>query len=426
MQTLLSTSIAVYIVFYVFESLIRYGLNIVGADSLIFLRDAVLIIPLLLIFIHQLLHRTIHPAYFIFAFIIVLHGTVMVLNIGSFMAVAYSTKMLMTLLAGALCVNILMQPSRMVVLFLFVLWAVSWVGILIDKYYVEFPWIGMTANIGDVVIEISRDWMISGESKRAGGFMRSSINAATIEPILALILIFNLRSKSLRILVALLTIPALIWTTQKGPIVAYLLTLALIALAYKRPINALRMGVMLTLVLSVVLPIVLPNYTMPVAEGVFSFSSFYLRVESMWPEAWVWIRLNEVFPFGVGLGGISGAQRMYAPNDLNAADNIFILMYAYFGVMSFVYLGGVLMMVMRVKNDGSAGVAQAMALLVFLFGYGCVISILEDQMASLFLGAAIAYLSHALSRKPQPQPQPQLQPAPPPPVLRHNELLPSQ
>jgi hypothetical protein len=31
-----------------------------------------------------------------------------------------------------------------------------------------------------------------------------------------------------------------------------------------------------------------------------------------------------------------------------------------------------------------------MATLVFLFAYGCVISILEDQVASLFLGAALA------------------------------------
>ena len=105
-------------------------------------------------------------------------------------------------------------------------------------------------------------------------------------------------------------------------------------------------------------------------EGVFSFSSFYQRIEEMWPQAWRWIHYHEAFPFGVGLGGISGAQRLYALNDMNAADNMFILMYAYFGVMSFVYLGLSGRDCIAATSHGeqwfTKHTAQAMATLVFL------------------------------------------------------------
>lgn len=392
MQSVLSYSLAVYLLFYVFEGFIRYGFNLAGADGLIFIRDALLIVPIIILLVQQFLRRQVHPAYSIFILVILVHGLVMVLNIGSVMAVCYSIKMLMTLLAGALLADRLFRPSRIMLMLVFLMWAVSFTGIALDKYYMEFPWTGIETIIDDIKVEISRDWQIAGEDKRAGGFMRSSINAATIVPLLAIILMFNLRRRYLRILVALLTVPALVWTTQKGPIIAYLLTLTMLAISYRRPIPILRVGVCAMLTLAVGLPIILSGVPMPTSEGVFSFSSFYQRIEEMWPQAWQWIHLHEAFPFGVGLGGISGAQRLYALNDMNAADNMFILMYAYFGMMSFVYLGFIGLVALRIPNDGSRSATQAMASLVYLLGYGIVISLLEDQMASLFLGASLAWL----------------------------------
>jgi hypothetical protein len=405
MQSVLSFAISIYLTVYTFESAIRYGFHLLGADELIFLRDALLIVPLVVIFIQQFLGRRLHPAFIMFIFIILLHGLVMMLNLGSFIAVVYGTKMLMTVLAGAVGGQLLFRPNRPMLMLVVLLWSVSWVGVVLDKYYVEFPWAAMETTIGDLQVDISRDWQMEGESKRAGGFTRSSINVATLEPLLALILLFNLRSLPLRIAVAVLTIPALVWTTQKGAIVAYLLTLGFIAMSPKKPIAMLRIGFWLMLTLAVALPVIMPGYTMPsVQSEVVSASSFYQRVEEMWPQAWRWIDHHDAFPFGVGLGGIGGAQRLYANDELNAADNIFILMYAYFGMMSVVYLGGIAAIAMRIRNDSATMAAHAMATLVFLLGYGCVISLLEDQIASLFLGASLACLCHEIRQRVNPVP----------------------
>ncbi len=365
-----------------------------GADGLIFARDLALIAPLTVLFFQQFLRREVHPAYIIFALVIALHGLVMVLNLGSAMAVVYSAKMLMTLLAGAILADRLFKPSRAMLTLILALWAISWVGIFLDKYFITFPWTGMETTIGDIKVELSRDWQIGGASKRAAGFMRSSIFAATVMPLMAFMLMFHLRRRLVRWPIALLTAPALFWTTQKGPLIAYVLALGIVMLFPKKPIPLLRLGVLGMLLLCICLPVFLSGAVMPSGDGdVFSLSSFYQRIEQMWPQAWLWIHAHEAFPFGVGLGGISGAQRLYALNDMNAADNMFILMYAFFGVMSFVYLGFIGLVAIRIPGNASRSAAQAMATLMFLIGYGCVISLLEDQMATLFLGGAVAWLS---------------------------------
>ena len=93
--------------------------------------------------------------------------------------------------------------------------------------------------------------------------------------------------------------------------------------------------------LAVALPLFTPGLLMPQTGGVFSFASFAMRISLTWPDAWRWILNHEVFPFGVGLGGIGGAQRFYAANFFNPSDNLFVYLYANFGVFGLVYLGWV-------------------------------------------------------------------------------------
>ena len=222
--------------------------------------------------------------------------------------------------------------------------------------------------------------------------MRSSINVAFFEPLISLPLLFNLRRILPRIFVGLGTLFILYCTTQKGAILAYAATFGILMLSPRRPVMPLKFGILFFMAASVLLPIVMTQYVMPSTSGVFSFASFYDRVEDMWPRAWTWIDQRQVFPLGVGLGGIGGAQRFYAANDINAADNLFIILYAFFGVMTFVYLGWIAWCVTRLRQNTSDVGIQALAVLTFLFAYGCVLSVLEDQMGELFFGAALATL----------------------------------
>jgi len=144
--------------------------------------------------------------------------------------------------------------------------------------------------------------------------------------------------------------------------------------------------------LDVALPVLSAGLLMTQGAGVFSFASFAMRITLTWPEAWQWIANHNVFPFGVGLGGIGGAQRFYAADFFNPSDNLFVYLYANFGVLSLAYLGWFAALGPRVPPIARTEAFQALAVLAFILGYGAALSILEDQMAALFIAAAAGML----------------------------------
>ncbi len=399
MERLLAWCLGFYFTAYAFEGPVRYVLNLFGADSFIFIRDLALLVPVIFIGIRQFWQRKLHPAYLVYLFVVVLHGFVLMLNIGAIAAVIYGAKMLLTMLVGAVLAPVILKPNRPLLIYLGILWTSIVIGVVLDKYVMSFPWVGLSTTIGDVTVDISRDWSMEGEAKRAGGFLRSSIHAATGAPLFAILLLFHLKHRLVKLCIAVATAYVIYLTTQKGALLAYLAVLAAVAIMPFRPIPALRVGLLFFTLVAVLLPIILPGYHMPDAQaGGFSNMSFNMRVEMMWPQAWEWVETRGTFPFGVGLGGISGAQMLYAKEWFNAADNIFVFMYASFGVMSIVYLGLMLWSTIRLPNAGTHSDAHAMAILLFIMAYGVALSMLEDQMASLFLGAALCWAGYESRR----------------------------
>jgi|CXWL01.1.fsa_nt_gi hypothetical protein len=395
MHILIYLCLATYFSFYLFEGPIRYGLNAIGADYLIFIRDLLLVLALSVgIIIRQRLKQKLHPAFYIFAIIILIHGFISLVNIGSAFVIFYCIKLLFTALAGAVLAPYLMNPPKQVVLVVLALFIITFIGVLIDKYdFIEYPWTGLKATMGEIQVDISRDWDISGADKRAGGLMRSSINVAIVTPLLAFILLFNIRSLLGRIIIMLVTVMILYCSTQKASILAFAFVCGLLLAFHKRPIPALKIGISFAFVLMVVLPILLPQFIMPNDQGVFSLKSFYMRVEDVWPKAWLWIERKEVFPFGIGLGGIGGAQRFYSEEYFSPADNMFIFLYAYFGLLSFVYMGWLWWRCMRVSDKQSSSTIHALSIVMFITFYGIAMSMIEDQMVTLFLGAATAWIA---------------------------------
>ena len=131
---------------------------------------------------------------------------------------------------------------------------------------------------------------------------------------------------------------------------------------------------------------------MPQSGGVFSFASFAMRIGRTWPEAWAWILNNDIFPFGVGLGGIGGAQRFYAADFFNPSDNLFVYLYANFGLFGLFYLGWVSQIGRRLPEELRGTAIAPLAVLAFNLGYGAALSMLEDQVSALFIGASAGML----------------------------------
>lgn len=380
------------------EGALRYGLHKVGLDSAIFFRDALLFGSFGAYLFVRIPLGAVPASVGVFALLMLVHGAIAVAQLHTGISVVYGLKLMLPILCGFLVPDAIFAPSRRVTRWMLILWIVSVAGAAYDRIVLGptgfFPWVGTNVSLGGIDVELGRDWQSGDEIKRVGGLARSSINLATLLPLVAVMVFAGIRNIAVRVIVAALTVMVLYWTTQKGALLAYPLAMLSFALVRRQNAAVLRVCVVAMALLCVLAPTVLIQFRMPHDEGVFSFESFIARIESMWPEAWVWINDHSMV-FGVGLGGIGGAQRFYAPLDFNAADNLFVYFYANFGIMTFVYMGAAVAVALVAPVRDPSRDALALASLAFLLGYGVVISLVEDHIASFWLGATLAWLVRA-------------------------------
>ena len=383
-----------FIGIYAAEAPIRYGLNSVRGDDLIFVRDFLLVVPLAVLFVSQAFSFRIHPVYWLFLAIVALHGSISYFNFHTSVAAVYGAKFLIPLLFGFFVARSFTEPRGGIFTTFCILWLVTVVALCVDKFSPAdlFPWAGMKTTIDQLKVDISNNWDIaSGFDRRVAGLTRSSIDAAMLLPMLTLVIAPRCRWL-LRVVVLAATGTALYFTTQKGPLVIFsLVSLVLLMPRYMwyTSLNALCLACAAA---AVVLPFATQGALVSTAGGNFSLASFGMRIQTTWPDAFRWISDNNVFPFGVGLGGIGGAQRLFATDLVNAADNVFLFMYGNFGLLALFYLGWAAcagLLLPRFQQDKSH---VPLAILAQNIGYGIVLSMMEGQIAMLFTGAALGSL----------------------------------
>jgi hypothetical protein len=382
-----------YLLAYATEAPIRYVLYLVGADNMILARDALIIGPLILLFVARALKLTAQPLFLMVGVLLAFHSIVLIGTVGSFKGAAYGVKILINLLFGFLVAGGLIAPGRRTFRFLVAIWILTLIGACLDKFVVTFPWTGIKTIVGDLNVDVSKDWMVQDTlAKRVAGFTRSSICIAVFMPPLTMVLLSRVRHWLPRFLMLAVAVGVVFMTTQKGAFIAFAPIAAILCLPVAARFVLLRLTCLGFMLLAVALPLLTYGLHMDHGTGVFSTESIFLRIVYTWPQAWDWIGRHQMLIFGVGLGGIGGPQRFYAPNSFNPADNVFILMYAYFGVFALAYLLAVAILVTRRVAGDPARATTAMAVLSFAFGYGAVLSMLEDQSAPLFIGAALGVL----------------------------------
>ncbi len=385
--------VSLYLSIYAFEAPVRYGLFLVGKDWVILARDGLMILPVVLVSVSQMVRGRLDWSFVLFSGLIVFHGLVLVGTVGSVVGAAYGAKLLINLLTGFLLASQLVAPKRWMLRLFAVLWCVTIAGAVADKVGVPFPWIGIETVIGNLTVDVSKDWSIQDPfSRRVAGFTRSSISAAGFIPLLAIVLMGASRSLLMRTFMAVVSVGAVFLTTQKGALLAFVPVVGLLWLELPARALMLRIGALVFMLACVAVPFLTVGLYLPHSAGVFSLSSFAMRISDTWPQALVWIQHQQLLVFGVGLGGLGGAQRLYAPDYFNPADNMFLLLYAFFGVFAILYLAVLAWRIAQPARGERALLVPSLGLLMFLLGDGAVISIIEDQAAALFFGAAVGGL----------------------------------
>lgn len=371
-----------------FEGPLRHVLNQVGADAAYFLRDVVMVVPLAVYVVNRLPVAAVPTSVAVFFALIAVHAAVAVLNLGTAVPAVYGLKLLLPALCAWLVPQALWRVSPGLLRAVALMWLATVAFAAIDQFReAQFRWVGAGVELGGIEVQIGRDWQ-SGDVRRVAGLTRSSIHLANVLPLLSFVLLAALPARVLRAAVCAVTLAVLVWTTQKGAILGFGLAVLAWAACARDSLRPLKLALVAALLLMLLAPTVLLQFDMPSDQGVFSMESLIERIERMWPEAWRWIG---EFPatLGVGLGGIGGAQRFYAPDRFNAADNLFVFLFANAGVMALVYLLAATAAGLRMRQREPQRDGAALAALVFLFAYGIVISLLEDPTAVILLGAAL-------------------------------------
>lgn len=393
LKALFIAAALIYLCIYALEAPVRYALLLAGKDQFILARDGLIFGPLAALIAVQGLRLRLHPAFLVAGVLLAFHGLILMGTIGSFIGALYGVKIVINILFGFFVASSLLYPSNRVLKILALIWCVTLIGVCLDKLGVTFPWAGMKTIVGDINVDVSKDWQIQDPlARRVAGFARSSISVACLMPPLALILVNRLRHPHIRGLIALLSIGAVSLTTQKGAIIAFIPLITLLFFPLDARLRGLRIACIAFIIAAITLPLLTLNMHLSHGTGVFSTESLYLRIAYTWPQALAWIERHHLMIFGVGLGGIGGPQRFYAPDYFNPADNMMILLYAYFGIFALIYVIFAARLATRPVVGDISHVVPAIAVLAFCFGYGVVLSVIEDQSAAMFLGAAIGVL----------------------------------
>lgn len=392
MAVLFGSCALLYLSIYAFEGPIRYALINFGLGDAIVLRDGLIILPIVLLLMKQAFRFRVHPAFFLFAGIVLLHGTLSTANLHTPLPALYAATRLLHILFGFIAARQLLRPGNRVLWVLTLVWLASVAGVALTKFVYTMPWTGLEAEIGGVTVDVSRGWDIIGFDKPAAGFFRSATAAAVLLPMLGLLLGARTRSWPIRALVLGLTVGAVVLTTQTASIIA----IAMVGLLMFAP-SRLRYTLLCTAcvgfaALDVALPLVAAGMVASGKSGALSFGLFDTYIGQTWADAWKWIASNGIFPFGVGLGRIGSAQRLSAEDLFDPFHNLFVFLYANFGLLGAVYLAWVVCQGLRLPEKVRPAAIGPLAILAFNLAAGAALAMLDDQMSALFTGASVGML----------------------------------
>lgn len=389
---------AVYVIAYFFEAPLRYSLFKYGIEQTIYIRDGVLV---LIIFVSLPRHVTpkVDPLFLLVAYALVCHLLVGFFYLPYPMQALFGMKLYLPILLGIVIYPLLRDRHRTVTGFALVLFLAT-VGGVFGDYYVRYPWEGFTYLFDGTEIPGSYVWWQYGRPRLAG-FTRASFDAAINTLAVALIVVIRTRNWALRFAVWITAGLAIALTTSKGVVLAHVVITVVFALEMaglrrwrflQRSLIPITALIVIAPLASVALSLLHVRFDRTGWINTRYLSSYFERLEDMWPRAFSLVAEHGDYLFGRGLGGIGTPQILYEPLLHNAADNIFVMMYATFGLASLLYLGyfvgKALLLDLSKETDLLFG-----TYVVFTLVYGLTTGVFDNAIMGVLIGSALGHLS---------------------------------
>ncbi|BCP52714.1 hypothetical protein K32_13310 [Kaistia sp. 32K] len=273
------------------------------------------------------------------------------------------------------------------------LWWIAVLGVFVSAV-VWFPWHGQSYEILGVKTVFARSWS-AFEVERLPGFSRASFTAANQIALGGALLLVGRLGRPAKVAVWIVSLAAVWLTTSKAPLVAVLLTPLFVAFfdhAGRRPgaferrqgLLVLLLAILIGLPVAALLGLRLPQWG---NAGFLSLGSLNLRLADMWPRAFA--LLDPPWPhllLGLGFGGIGAGQAYFDPARYSAADNLFVFLYASFGIGSALFLLAFLQGNRALAAAAPAVFRKVFVLAAVLLVIGMMSNVVESILPAFLLG----------------------------------------
>ena len=391
------TPLLLYLPVMVFEGVLRYYLWHKDLVELVYIPKALMFGLFWLALIVDLARRRLNKTFLILVGAIAgsfLFGWYTTQN---FMQAAFGVWVYGPMLYGVLALPSFLKAGKRGTSFVLVLWLVSLGGVLWN-FVSPFPWTGFNYDLGQALIEASRGWTTFG-IERCGGFSRASFSAAYLILFFAIYLTSMIKNKGMVTLIWLTSGVGLLTTTHKTAIGIYVLLTFLwpsIWLSHRgRVIQKLyKIFPIIVASIGICLPFLSKLLVMrPSSHFVeIALASMDMRLADTWPDALSLVFMHGNPIMGNGLGGIGTPQLYFEPAYYNPADNMYLYLYASFGIGMFILVAFLVrgLSKLDIMNDGRD-------LLFWLFGIvilieGWTVNAVENPLTAMILGLTLCYI----------------------------------
>ncbi len=388
----------IFIAVKIFDGVIRYYLP-PNLSFFVYIPIILMIVGLILVFFNIHITFKAHKSTLLFWYFLMISFITAVIYVPSFPQIIFGIYIIIPLIFGLVFSNIIiMQLSNFITLFVIFLF-ISIAGVFAEQF-ISYPWTGFTYMLSGVEIEGSRQWTTHGTARLAG-FSRASFSAAIQIALLSILVIVFSKSKVFSFVVWLMSLAAIVLTTTKGIIVAYIFISLLILFQKIIPLfflKALPFFIISIMTLFPLVSVFMSNININESNN-NQMTSIQDRIENTWPEAFENIVSHGNALLGRGIGGIGTPQKRFIEQDLsNPADNMMVYVYGISGLLGVALLIYLALISSRlIAKNMSRNSMFIYLTLILIFTYGITTNVIEAPILSLYFGVAI---SHVFLNKP--------------------------
>lgn len=372
----------------------RMYLSLAGATPLVYLPNLMLLMATGWQFAAEPAEKGFSPMRLI-AIVVPCFGMIVGLQFVSPMQVAMGSYVLLPFAFGITCRPVFERHWAVVAPAIPWLWLVAVCGVVLNLG-VEYPWEGFGYAVRNLEVEGSRQWYANGGIKRLAGFARASFDAAVQIQFTAILLAVRLRNSWLRAILWAVTIGAILPTNSKGILFVAIVLAPIVILGRALPQSPLRALPAVFGLVGLALPLstLLFSFDSPLRDPTLASvtNSFFERLNTMWPEAWVLLHEQGSLLLGRGIGGIGTAQTYFEPALFNAGDNLFMYWLVIFGWAA---LPGFVLLLLRsigIRPHRDPAEFRIYCLLLAILVYGSIANIVENAVTALICGIVVRHL----------------------------------